>query len=93
FSGELGVRVPEDVYVAGFDDREETRRLKHQFSTTRPDFERMGESACEVLAALISGAARPDRTFVYDVPLVTRWHGAPRAADRAETGQADQHGG
>jgi DNA-binding LacI/PurR family transcriptional regulator len=78
---ELGVRVPEDVYVAGFDDREETRRLKHQFSTTRPDFERMGESACEELVRLISGGTRPDRTFVYDVPLVIRRHGAIRAAD------------
>jgi DNA-binding LacI/PurR family transcriptional regulator len=68
----LGISVPEDIHIVGFDDREEARRMRHQFSTTRPDFERLGEGACEELVALVAGESQPNRTFVYDVPLVFR---------------------
>lgn len=77
----LGLHSPEDIHVVGFDDREEARRLKHQFSTTRPDFERLGECAAEELIALIGGEALPNRTYVHAVPLVIRRHGSSRGAE------------
>lgn len=74
-----GVRVPEDVRVVGFDNRDEARRHHPVFPTTSPDFERMGELACDLLLDAIQGDAGPDRTYVLDVPLLTR-RGADRAA-------------
>ncbi len=80
---DLGLRVPDDIHVVGFDDREEARRLRHQFSTTRPDFERLGERACEELIGLVRGEATPGRTFIHEVPLVIRRHPSGKAVEHS----------
>lgn len=67
-----GVRVPDDVCVVGFDNREVARRFGPGFTTTHPDFERMGEMACDLLLDGIEAGALPPQTFVLDVPLLVR---------------------
>lgn len=79
----LGLRVPDDIQVVGFDDREEARRLRHQFSTTRPDFERLGELACEELIRLVRGDVPSGGSFVLEVPLVIRRHPSVRVTEDA----------
>ncbi len=73
-----GLRVPEDVRVVGFDNREVARRHRPAFATTNPDFERLGELACELLIDAIDGMAVQARIYVLEVPLLTR-----RGADGA----------
>lgn len=67
-----GLRVPEDVYVAGFDNRVAARRYRPAFTTTNPDFELLGEIACEALLDGIEAGAMPARTYVLPVPLLVR---------------------
>lgn len=79
---DLGVSVPQDVQVVGFDDRPEAHRVKPPFNTTRPDFERLAERACEDLIRRIeagTGSAQNASTnarvawrYVFSVPLLTR---------------------
>jgi len=45
----LGVRVPEDLMVAGFDDIPEGRRLPYQLSTVRQPIEEMIEETLDIL--------------------------------------------
>jgi DNA-binding LacI/PurR family transcriptional regulator len=45
----LGLRVPEDVMVAGFDDIPESRRLPYQLTTVRQPIEQMVDEALNIL--------------------------------------------
>jgi DNA-binding LacI/PurR family transcriptional regulator len=45
----LGVRVPEDLMVAGFDDIPEGRRLPYQLTTVRQPIEEMVDEALDIL--------------------------------------------
>lgn len=67
-----GVRVPDQIAVVGFDNREVGRRYQPAFTTTNPDFERMGELACELLLEQIESGQRPARTHVLEVPILVR---------------------
>ncbi len=69
---ERGLRVPDEVLVVGFDDLHEGRRYAHQLPTTKPDFARLGERACERLIDLVEGAASTGRIYLLDVPLAMR---------------------
>jgi len=68
----LGLRAPEDIQVVGFDDRPEVRRSRHLFNTTRPDFERLGERACEELVRCVEEPALGVRVYLLEVPLLIR---------------------
>lgn len=67
-----GVRVPDDIRVTGFDNREAARRFRPAFATTNPDFERMGEIACDLLLDGIEAGALIPRSHILDVPLLVR---------------------
>lgn len=67
-----GVRVPDDIRVTGFDNREAARRFRPTFTTTSPDFERMGEIACDLLLDGIEAGTLIPRTHILDVPLLVR---------------------
>jgi len=67
-----GVQVPDRITVVGFDNREVGRRYQPAFTTTNPDFERMGELACELLLEQIDSGQRPARTHVLEVPILVR---------------------
>jgi len=66
------VRVPEGMCVVGFDNREAARRFRPSFATTSPDFERMGEIACELLLEGVERGALAPQTYVLETPLLLR---------------------
>lgn len=79
-----GVRVPEDICVAGFDDQEAARAFRPQFTTTRPDFVKMGELAAEAAIEAIRTGQRLEGIRVLDVPLLERTaEGSRNRATRA----------
>ncbi len=67
-----GIRVPEEITVFGFDNLEIGRHFQPAFPTTQPDFQRMGELACNVLLSGIASGELPPRTYVLPVPLLLR---------------------
>ena len=68
-----GLRVPEDIRVTGFDNRSVARRFHPSFPTSSPDFERLGEIACDLLLDAIeaTGDAAP-RSYLLEAPLHIR---------------------
>lgn len=80
---ERGVRVPEDVSVAGFDDAFMARMTIPQLTTARQPFDQLGRRAVELLLAQIESGISPapdaggeegdaPRTEILDVELVMR---------------------
>ncbi len=74
----LGLRVPEDIAVTGFDDIPDARHMAGGITTIRQPFREMGRLAAERLVALIEGA--PVETCRLTVPgqLVVRASTASR---------------
>ena len=56
-----GVRVPEDVLVAGFDNREISLKATPRITTVDRDYAGIGRTALEVLVRLMDGEALPDQ--------------------------------
>jgi DNA-binding LacI/PurR family transcriptional regulator len=71
---ERGLRVPEDVSVAGFDDLDIARVL--ELTTVRADGEGLGAAAVAALVALLAGEEPPWET-VLPVELVVRGSTGP----------------
>ena len=76
-----GVRVPEDVCVAGFDNSAASRWFKPAFIKTDPDFENLGVVACETLLDGLAAGGLPPQVYVLPVPLLF-----PREAAWVENG-------
>jgi DNA-binding LacI/PurR family transcriptional regulator len=72
---ELGVRIPADLSVVGFDDLDVSRVLHPPLTTVRADAEALGRTAFELLTAVMAGG-RP-RSRVQPVELVVRESTAP----------------
>jgi LacI family transcriptional regulator len=69
---ELGLRIPDDVAVMGYDDREIARHLHPPLTTVLlPHFE-MGSIAAEILIDLASGSASRPRQIKVECPIVRR---------------------
>lgn len=80
-AGQLGLSVPGDVSVVGFDDLELAAWPCFQLTTVRVDFTSMARQAAEMLVARLDGSS-PDGAAHRVVPteLVLRAsHGAPSA--------------
>ena len=58
---ESGVRVPEDIAIAGFDDIAETRYSNPTVTTVSPDLTGLAREALELLSRRISGDDSPAR--------------------------------
>jgi DNA-binding LacI/PurR family transcriptional regulator len=56
---DLGLRVPEDLSVVGFDDVPYARHLRPALTTVRQDFEELGRRAIAALLDEIEGTVRP----------------------------------
>ncbi|WP_019854374.1 LacI family DNA-binding transcriptional regulator [Actinopolyspora mortivallis] len=69
---ERGLRVPEDVLVAGFDDVPESAYFTPSLTTVRQDFDAVGRSAMELLLQRIEGAEHPEARVVVPPELVVR---------------------
>lgn len=80
---EAGVRVPEDLAIAGFDDIEIARYLDPPLTTVRVDTFRLGEQAVDLLLRATRGdsARRPGsrHTKLATTLVVRRSSGAPIA--------------
>lgn len=68
----LGVRVPDDVAVVGWDDVVEGRYGTPSLSTVAPDLAFLAEHALEALIRRIEGDRTPGRTVVVPHRLVVR---------------------
>jgi len=66
----LGLRVPEDVSVTGFDDLALATAVEPELTTVRLPAEEMGEAGMRALLDVLAG--RPARTPVLPVRLVCR---------------------
>lgn len=59
-----GIRVPEDVSVAGFDDTVLARHFRPRLTTVRQPAHELGRTAAETLIVAISRGERPSRRHV-----------------------------
>lgn len=74
---ELGIAVPGDVSVVGFDDQTGSDYLVPALTTVRQDFHALGTNAVEVVLALLRGEAPAHRRLTAE-PVVRRSTAAPR---------------
>ena len=73
-----GVRVPEDISVAGFDDIPESSYFRPALTTVRLDFERHGRVVMGRLLAQIAGLERPALELPSPELIVRKSTAAPR---------------
>jgi DNA-binding LacI/PurR family transcriptional regulator len=76
-AADLGLRVPEDLSVTGFDDVPEAAFAAPPLTTVRQPLRGKGEAAAGLLAELLEGA--PPRTVELPVELVVRGSTGPVA--------------
>ncbi len=69
---ELGIRVPEDLCVVGFDDLPVARMFRPAFPTTAPDFQRAGEIAAQLAVQLRQRKQLPWLVYMLPVPVRRR---------------------
>jgi DNA-binding LacI/PurR family transcriptional regulator len=85
-ANDLGLRVPEDLSVVGFDDIPEAKHFSPPLTTVRQDFSGLGRRAIDVLLADIErvevpSPAEPEATELEVPELVVRRSTAPPATD------------
>ncbi|MEV4568216.1 LacI family DNA-binding transcriptional regulator [Nonomuraea sp. NPDC049419] len=69
---DVGLRVPDDVRVAGFDDIAEAAYLVPALTTVAPDHAWMAEKAVELVTGRIADPGRPTGRYVAPYELVIR---------------------
>ncbi len=75
-----GVRVPDDVIVAGFDDIEETRAVTPELTTVRAPWHTLGSKSVDLLLSKIAGERLPEQVFL-QTELVRRQSCGCQAAE------------
>ncbi len=70
--GAMGLRVPEDVSLVGFDDIDIARFIAPTLSSVRIQLDELGELAVHRLVQLITGPAEPPMRRIVDVALMGR---------------------
>jgi diguanylate cyclase (GGDEF)-like protein/PAS domain S-box-containing protein len=68
---ERGVKIPDEIAVAGFDDIEETCGVIPALTTVRQPFDELGRQAVALILQKLSGREVPDR-IVFPTKLVIR---------------------
>ncbi len=74
---DLGVRVPQDLAVVGFDDIEDGRWSRPSLTTIAPDKQRLAASAVALLLHLVAGGGGAARSITTPYELVVRESSAP----------------
>jgi LacI family xylobiose transport system transcriptional regulator len=69
---ELGVLVPDDLAVIGYDDTQMAGWVKPALTTLRARRRDEARAACELLLALVDGTPAPDEPLVIATDLVIR---------------------
>jgi PAS domain S-box-containing protein len=81
-----GIRVPEQVAIAGFDDVTESWTVTPPLTTVRPPFYEMGYQAVEMVLALLAGEEVPEQVTL-PCKLVVRQSCGCMAAEVAQAAQ------
>ena len=68
----MGLRIPEDVAVIGFDDSYVSRVIEPELTTVRIDSLQMGKLAVEMLFRLIDGEALSEWYIEMPTELIVR---------------------
>lgn len=68
----VGLRVPEDVAIVGFDDTFLSQICDPPLTTVRQRSSQMGSYACDALLALVEGRQLASRQILMDVDLLVR---------------------
>jgi GntR family transcriptional regulator of arabinose operon len=68
-AAQLGIAIPDDLEVVGFDNLREGTACGSLTWTSDPDFRRAGEMATELLIDRISGVENTSCTYVLPVPV------------------------
>ncbi|MFC5501909.1 LacI family DNA-binding transcriptional regulator [Lysinimonas soli] len=74
---DLGLSVPGDLSVVGFDDIPEAKHFTPPLTTVRQDFAQLGTRAIDMLIADIEGTEAPEPTVVSVPELIVRASTAP----------------
>lgn len=74
---ELGIRVPQELSLVGFDDMPEARHAAPPLTTVRQEFGGLGEAAVTRLIALIDGGTVSDGEVAGRTELLVRESTAP----------------
>jgi hypothetical protein len=61
---ERGIRIPEDVVVAGFDDIEETRAVVPALTTVRTPWHMLGSKSVDLLLSKMAGEPLPEQILL-----------------------------
>jgi DNA-binding LacI/PurR family transcriptional regulator len=88
-AGRLGLRVPEDLSVVGFDDIEVARHVHPPLTTVRQPVRRKGEEACRLLLQAIEQGekAHPEHRRL-ETRLIVRGSSGPAPQGRREVARA-----
>ena len=74
---EIGLEVPRDLSVIGFDDVLEASRMSPPLTTIRQPMRRLGAAAMSLLATLMNGEEPPERHLRLATQLIPRATTAP----------------
>jgi LacI family transcriptional regulator len=80
---ELGLRIPEDISVVGFDDVPAAARARPPLTTVHQPLTRMGRAAVEMLLDLLDGRPLSNKLVLLPTPLVVRESCCPPASRSA----------
>ena len=80
----LGLRIPEDVAIAGYNDIPLASRLEPGLTTVRVPMQEFGAAAARLLIEQISSGEAPTRRVIFNPELVVRGSTVP-GADRSPT--------
>jgi LacI family transcriptional regulator len=89
---ELGVRVPDELAVVGFDDIALAALIQPALTTVRQDMEALGRAAAEGLIRMIEDADAPPVQAYVPPRLVVRASSGAREASRERTQESEQGG-
>jgi DNA-binding LacI/PurR family transcriptional regulator len=80
---ELGLRIPEDISIVGFDDETAAADMFPPLTTVHQPVSEMGEEAARILWEAISNDKLPMGQVILDVSLIVRESTAPPAESLA----------
>ena len=85
---ELGLRVPEDVSVVGFDDIDISQHTNPPLTTVHQPIRRKGESAVRLLLSVVQRRDLPPEQLRLETRLIVRGSTGPAPRRRQEVGRA-----
>lgn len=69
---DIGLRIPEDLSVIGFDDIREATLSNPPLTTVRQPADRIGHTACKALVGMLSGTIKAPYTKLFEPTLIER---------------------